>query len=98
MTCPICSPLYDAPQHQHTVVELWIGRAEYVHAVCDVFAGDRLTVSALHTEYVFGTWQPGQWVSATTFDPQGYPIATYTATTPREPFISTEDLLAGDSR
>ena len=93
MTCPICSPTHDAPNHQHTIVELWIGRAEYVHAECDVFSGDILTISALHDGSTLAVWEPGQWVSATTVDPQGYPVAHYTATTPRQRVLSTKELL-----
>jgi hypothetical protein len=93
MTCHICSPTHDAPQHQHTVVTLWIGTASYVHATCDVFDADTLTVSALHDDSELAVWEPGQWVSATTFDPQGHPIAHYAATTPRQRVLSTKESL-----
>ena len=93
MTCPICSPTHDAPHHQTTVVELWIGRAEYVHAEADIFDGDTLTITPLHADADVATWEPGQWVNATTFDPQGYPVAHYTATTPRQRVLSTKELL-----
>lgn len=94
MTCPICAPDTDAPQHQHTIVTLWIGTASYVHAAADVLSDDTLTITPLHADGDVATWEPGQWVNATTFDPQRYPVAHYEATTPKQRVLSTEELLA----
>lgn len=96
--CPICSPDADAPRHLSTVVELWIGSAAYVHCVADVFTRDVLTITPLAGDAPLATWQPGQWVSAITYDAQGYPVATYHAQTKPNRYLTDDELLAQETR
>lgn len=76
----------------YTTVELWIGEAHHPRCVADVFDGDVLTITAIDTDEVLRTYQPGEWKSATTYT-AGYPAYSHRSRTEVRAIVNPFDLM-----